>query len=324
MSGAGVLRLVDQDVVDAAVELVVHPRHVARIAQELTRLSDQVVVVDHGALALQAFVLLEQCCADGEQCLGILGDGDRLQPPDHGRNPFLFGEQDVEGTGIGLCHLLGDQRRLRAGFQFLGQIDRRVISDECRSAGLGIALQPSADLAGASRVLRRAAVERLRRTMQPQFIEGAVGGCIGKGAAAGFIIAEVELPASGNDQFGDPADGGDHGGQAMAGGIQLGHDLGETFFVDHAGEMVERLGEGIVVAGAAEHPVAGDLAEFGGAALVDHGEMRCQAGFEREAAQQRFAERMDGADAQAFGRLDGLGEQFRRAGTLVRRRGPAE
>src|SRR5258708_19898025 len=51
LPGAGVLRLVDQHMIDAAVELVMHPtrRHAFH---HLTRLVDQIVISDQAALLL--------------------------------------------------------------------------------------------------------------------------------------------------------------------------------------------------------------------------------------------------------------------------------
>ena len=56
LPGAGVLRLVDQHVIDAAVELVMHPTG-GDAVQHRKRLVDQVVIVEPAALLLFAPVI---------------------------------------------------------------------------------------------------------------------------------------------------------------------------------------------------------------------------------------------------------------------------
>ena len=56
---ARVLRLVDQDMVQAAVELVEHPVRRIALLQERDGGQDQVVVVEHRALALHALIVVE-------------------------------------------------------------------------------------------------------------------------------------------------------------------------------------------------------------------------------------------------------------------------
>ena len=56
LPGAGVLRLVDQHVIDAAVELVMHPAR-GHPVEHRQRLVDQVVIVEQAALLLFAAVV---------------------------------------------------------------------------------------------------------------------------------------------------------------------------------------------------------------------------------------------------------------------------
>ena len=71
---AGVLRLVDQHVIDAAVELVVHPAG-GDAVQHGQRLVDQIVVVEQAALLLLAPVVRRRRGRDVQQRLGaVAGD----------------------------------------------------------------------------------------------------------------------------------------------------------------------------------------------------------------------------------------------------------
>ena len=72
---ARILRLVDQNVIDAAVELVLHPgRRLVR--QEVNDLADEVVIVERAARALHLFVALDHGAGDDIQRVRALeGNG---------------------------------------------------------------------------------------------------------------------------------------------------------------------------------------------------------------------------------------------------------
>jgi len=67
--GARVLRLVDKDVLDAAVELVEHPGGGVRARQEIARLGDQVGEVERAGAPLGGVIGAEDRVADDEQRL---------------------------------------------------------------------------------------------------------------------------------------------------------------------------------------------------------------------------------------------------------------
>ena len=56
LARAGVLRLVDQDVLDATVELVLHPLGGVRSRQQVRRLDDEVVEIECAACRLQPLI----------------------------------------------------------------------------------------------------------------------------------------------------------------------------------------------------------------------------------------------------------------------------
>ena len=57
LRGVGVLRLVDQDVVDTAVDLVQHPGRGAGAREQVLRLDDEVVIVERGLGSLSPLIL---------------------------------------------------------------------------------------------------------------------------------------------------------------------------------------------------------------------------------------------------------------------------
>ena len=78
--GAGVLRLVDQKMVDAEVELVMNPSGVD-IAEKRERLVDQIVVIDETAAILLALITAQNLVHDGKQ-------RGRPIPANHGAKPL--------------------------------------------------------------------------------------------------------------------------------------------------------------------------------------------------------------------------------------------
>ena len=83
---ARVLRLVDQHVIDAVVELVVHPGG-ALLAQQRERLVDQVVVVEQAAPVLLGLVARDHRVRDGQQRRGAIAAGDGVAPLEQARTP---------------------------------------------------------------------------------------------------------------------------------------------------------------------------------------------------------------------------------------------
>ena len=71
-----------------------------------------------------------------------------------------------------------------------------------------------------------------------------------------------------------------------------------------AGDAVEG-----VLRGAGEDGFAGALHRQTSVGVLDEGEMGGDVGFEREAAQERLAEGVDGADAHPAGEVEHAGEQ---------------
>ena len=64
--GAGVLRLVDQEMIDAEIELEMDPGGIG-VAQQIERLVDQVIVIDQPAALLLVAVTLQHFRSDGDE-----------------------------------------------------------------------------------------------------------------------------------------------------------------------------------------------------------------------------------------------------------------
>ncbi len=85
-----VLRLVDQDMIDAAVDLVQHPGCGARAREQIERLDDQIVIVERGLAALPPLVIAH----------------DRVGEEEHGAARFRHAEMRklvLEMSELGLC-----------------------------------------------------------------------------------------------------------------------------------------------------------------------------------------------------------------------------
>ena len=92
---AGVLRFVDQKMVDAEVELVVNPGGVD-IAQERKRFVDQSVIVDQAAAFLFALITLQDVVNDDQQGGRAIPAYDGAPPLQKRANPTLLGHQSFD------------------------------------------------------------------------------------------------------------------------------------------------------------------------------------------------------------------------------------
>src|SRR5262245_18061993 len=92
LPGARVLRLVDQHVVDAAIELVVHPGRFDPLKQR-QRLRDQVVVIEETAPRLLVLITLDHGRGQREQRAGAVAAGHCLAPLEQGVHALLLGPE---------------------------------------------------------------------------------------------------------------------------------------------------------------------------------------------------------------------------------------
>ena len=115
---AGVLRLVDQHVVDALIELVMHPGG-AILTQQGECLVDQIVVVEESAPVLRCLVPGDHCIGDGEERGRALAAVDRLATLHQGQQPLTFALEAIGEFGIALLPCLGDHAL--ACLEFVGE-----------------------------------------------------------------------------------------------------------------------------------------------------------------------------------------------------------
>ncbi len=113
--GIGVLRLVDQDMVEAAVELEQHPRREARTVgpQQIARLVDEIVVIELDPQFLGLFEGMQDRAAETQQRRRRLGGHHRAAMLAGRRKPHGFGGQRIGDARVFGCHGFRRQRFAR-------------------------------------------------------------------------------------------------------------------------------------------------------------------------------------------------------------------
>src|SRR5258707_14249361 len=86
--GAGVLRLIDEDMVEPTIELVEHPGRRIAALEQVQRGKDQIVIVERGATALQRIVNREHGEGDRYQGSGQSGGNGASAALFHRKHPF--------------------------------------------------------------------------------------------------------------------------------------------------------------------------------------------------------------------------------------------
>ena len=109
---AGVLRLVDQHMIDAAVELEMHPAG-GDAVQHRQRLVDQVVIVEQAAFLFFAAVVRGNRGRDDEKGLRAVADRQRAAPFDQREDAVDFGVEQSGYDRIAVAELLRHHRFAR-------------------------------------------------------------------------------------------------------------------------------------------------------------------------------------------------------------------
>ena len=94
---------------------------------------------------------------------------------------------------------------------------------------------------------------------------------------------------------------------AMSG--QPRHQIGECAFCRPRRHRRQRGIQGRITLCSAQHGIARQFHRFRRLALIHRLKIRCDAGLQREAAQNRLAETVNGADAQSAWKIQHLGKQ---------------
>ncbi len=307
----GVLHLVQQQVVDAAVELVQHPGG-AGIDQQVRGAADQVVVVQQPGVALARGVGVQH--RRGERHQRVRHCGDFQRPPavldrfdTRGFLQERLGQRRLRLGQVGVDEGAGGARLAGFGVKFLAP----VVPD--LDAGFGVEAEPEQD------------VFRPRGDRGRAVLVDERGGA----AQAGFLLpvhrVGQDLRVGGCGDAERAALRGDQVGaerqrvvQAVAVGLEGDDVAAELLGRGEAGQQRQRALHRFG-GGGGQHVLARLGHGIGGVGVVHQAEMRRQRRFQREAAQQRLAEGVDGADAHAAGEVQHLGEQ--RARFLAQRVG---
>lgn len=120
---AGVLRLVDQDMVDATIELVVHPAR-GDAVEHRQRLVDQVVVIEQPALLLLAPVVRGGGGGDMQEGGGPVAHGHGAALLDQSVKTLRLVLEQAGHGRIVIAKLLGQHRLARQ--LFVGEEDAEI------------------------------------------------------------------------------------------------------------------------------------------------------------------------------------------------------
>ena len=302
--GVGVLRLVDEDVVDAAVDLEQHPGRRAGARQERLRLEDQVVIVEHGLALLGAVIL------------GL----DRVGEQKHRRARLGAGKLRALGRERCRSGLARDRERRKAvappAASALLHTDRRGVFLSVRKIGLNAATlaAPVAALAARKPSLSSWSVRdsaplpsRAASSASMSLSASTSASCLGQLRLAHLLAKseqtlEAALLAPGPVRVALMQ--GHHAGKVAAPAEHRVDDLAEIILDRHRHDLGESLSQRAVAicCGTRHVGIERSALEPHGLSLVEHGEMRRHLGLEREALQQPLAEAVDGVDLEpAFG-----------------------
>ncbi len=306
----GVLRLVDQDVVQPAVQLEQHPGHgghAVLAAQQRVGRQDQVVVIEQRLGLLLRLIGAQKRLGQRQQGGGGGGDSGRANPFHQRNEPLRLTLQRRQGGGEGCRRLLGDEGL--AGTALRRQEMAGVDLEGAHAVFRGV--EPALDADSALLIGLAAGGQRPAGVAQPRPVEGVVGAGLAQDGRLGDarrhaqrLVNRVHRAVQTMEALEQALDS-----PALAG--QLGQDAGELLGVQLGGQAGHRLAKRAVGGGASgvQHLVPRLGQQAGGGALVHHLEMRGESGLQREAAQQRLAEGVDGLDLHAARAIHHLGEQ---------------
>ena len=310
---AGILRLVDQHMVDAAIELVMHPARRDAL-KHVQRLVDQIVIVEQAAFQLLAPVIRRRGGGDVQQRLGAVAGRQRAAPLDQRADADAFRLERARHCRMVVAELLCQHRLPRR--PIVGEKHAEIFIHLCSSGksqrvaepfrmvlfGLAAAIEPRGDVLPA----------RLRQVWPVDDL-----------ALDGFDSV-IGIDAESCRQL-------RRGGRRAAGIVGPRHEMiaAETGFAHHilegdvggAGHRDVQRASGRA-AGVArclqQHREVGALHHLGLVALVEHRKPRRHVGLERELLQQSGAECVDGLHLQSARGFQRTGKQLAGAHPQVR------
>ncbi len=307
---ARILCFVDQHVMDAAVELVVHPgsRHVV---EQFERLVDQVLIVEQPAPVLLGTEALDHRVGDGEQGDAAVARLDGAAVLDERPDAILLLGQPGAQVRIGVLDGLG---REPGAFLFLpaGAEDFEIGLQPVRAGKPAQRRKQCALIfvAGALALVERGRNRRPFRRGDDGIVEKH-----GVDLTHRFVRLDAEGLRKLGHRLRHPACRLDPGHQHITPADRLAHQFPER----HVGGSEDRCGErpaerAVRLRRGLQHHAEAQLLEqlcFGG--LVEHLEARRHVGFERKQMQQLGAEGVDGVHLETARRLERERKQLPRA-----------
>ncbi len=187
----GVLRLIDQHVVDTAVQLVKHPGSAAVAVQQPRGGLDQIAVVELSPAVLEFPIAQHENLAEHQQRFARFGrDSGAVPRPDAGQTVRLR-PQDLQRAGRSALHFPGSQSLALAGLTFLGEKDGRITLERLRLRRW-IGVEPGIDDRRPPALRRRAVGQRGGRAPQAGHIELSLSARVGQYARGRFARRQAE------------------------------------------------------------------------------------------------------------------------------------
>ncbi len=154
---AGILSLVDQNVIDALVELVMHPG-CPILAEKRESLVDQVVIVEEPAPILCRLIARDHGIGDGDEGAGAVAAGDGFAAFQERQKARLFRVQPIGELRLGHLQLRGDHPLAR--LELAGEKDRKIDICAVRAGGVERHGEPACLLLIVARSLREHVADR--------------------------------------------------------------------------------------------------------------------------------------------------------------------
>ena len=299
--GVRVLRLVDEQVVEAAVEFVEHPRRAAPALQQGGCVKDEIVEIEPRERSFPRFVGVDDRPADGQQRRCRRRDRRAFPVLDGARDPRLLGLDDPFEFRFSPQHRHG--RDLFAGFVLRRQ-ERAAIVVEAGDARVGVRGDPAADRRAALRIARPPLRFRhgRRQRAKPVLVARA-------GGAGGAHRVFGRGPARDADGFVRPFDQrieaaglADGAAQTRALSRQFAEQVGHARLMDVAHHHPERVAQRLV--GRGDRGALHRVHRFAGLPFVEDLEPGRRLRLERKPPQQRLAEGVQRHDGHAAGRVE--------------------
>ena len=300
LHGAGVLRLVDEQVLDAAVELEQHPGGIRLLVQEFRRPDDEVLEVIGTTRPLGRLEAMHDGGSQPQQRQRGAKASEIAKNAQRCLKPRLIGFHKLFDPRVALpCRSIGD---VGAG---------RVISSQQHTPQVEKARVPRG--AGASQLRGRlplrlcSGVESIRQFEVSLHIADETG----RDAVARDALRERQVEAQQALGPLQPLLLLEQHPQVRALGKELGEQLVEVIGVHPVDNIVQGPADVrcFILCGG-ENGVAGLLQQVERLAVVQHGEMRNDAGLDRKELQHALAKGMDGLDLEAARCFQRTGEEL--------------